>query len=36
MEEVKKLSLSIDNDKPLGTDSFDRQLLRIIADDIAY
>ena len=37
VEEVKKLYilLSINNDKPPGSDNLDGQLLRIIADDIA-
>ena len=35
MEEVKKVLLSINNDKPPGSDNLDGKLLRIIADDIA-
>ena len=35
VEEVKKLLLSINNDKLLGTDNLDGKLLTIIADDIA-
>ena len=34
MEEVKKL-LSINNDKPPGSDNLDGTFLRIIADDVA-
>ena len=34
MEEVKKLLLSINNDKPPGSDNLNGKLLRIIADDI--
>jgi hypothetical protein len=33
VEEVKKLS--INNDKPLGSDNLDEKLVRIIAEDIA-
>jgi hypothetical protein len=33
--EVKKLLLSINNDKPPGSDNLDGNLLRIIADYIA-
>jgi hypothetical protein len=32
---VNKLLLSINNDKPPGSDNLDGKLLRIIADDIA-
>ena len=35
VEEVKRLLLSINNDKPPGYDNLDGKLLRIIADDIA-
>ena len=35
VEEVKKLLLSINNDKSPGSDNRDGKLLRIIADDIA-
>ena len=35
VEEVKKLLLSINNDKPPGSDNLDGKLLRIIADSIA-
>ena len=35
VEEVKRLLLSINNDKPPGSDNLDGKLLRIIADDIA-
>ena len=35
VEEVKKLLLSINNDKQPGSDNLDGNLLRIIADDIA-
>ena len=35
VEEVKKVLLSINNDKPPGSDNLDGTLLRIIADDIA-
>ena len=35
VEEVKKILLSINNDKPLGSDSLDGKLLRIIADEIS-
>jgi hypothetical protein len=35
VEEVKKVLLSNNNDKPPGSDNFDRTLLRIIADYIA-
>ena len=35
VKEVKKLLLSINNDKPLGSDNLDGKLLRIIANDIA-
>jgi hypothetical protein len=35
VEEVNKLLLSINNDKPLGSDNLDGKLLRIIADNIA-
>ena len=34
VEEVKKVLLSINNDKPSGSDNLDGNLLRIIADDI--
>ena len=35
VEEVKQLLLSINNDKPPGSDNLNGKLLRIIADDIA-
>ena len=35
MEEVKKVLLSINNDKPPGSDNLNGKLLRIIADNIA-
>ena len=35
VEEVKELLLSINNDKPPGSDNLDGKLLRIIADNIA-
>ena len=35
VEEVKTLLLSINNDKPPGSDNLDGKLLRIIPDDIA-
>ena len=35
MEEVKKVLLSINNDKPPGSDNLDGKLLRIIADNTA-
>ena len=35
VEEVKKVLLSINNDKPPVSDNLDGKLLRIIADDIA-
>jgi hypothetical protein len=34
VEEVKKKLLSINNDKPPGSDNLDGKILRIIADDI--
>ena len=34
VEEVKKVMLSINNDKPPGSDNLDGKLLRVIADDI--
>ena len=35
VEEVKKVLLSINNDKPPGSANLDGNLLRIIADDMA-
>ena len=35
VEEVKKVLLSINNDKSLGSDNLDGKLLRIIADNFA-
>lgn len=34
MEKVKKVLLSINNDKPQGSDNLDGKLLRTVADDI--
>ena len=35
VEEVKKVLLSINNDKPTGSDNLDGKLLSIIVDNIA-